>query len=62
MALTDINFQEGESQDFILERPVGTLFAPIDILIEDSGSQYLVLETPLITPGGGGGNIFIMSE
>lgn len=55
MALTDINFQQGEGQDFILERTPGTQYAPVDIMIEPSGSQYLVVETPLITGGGGGG-------
>jgi hypothetical protein len=33
-----------------------------DILIEASATEILVLETPLIVDGGGGGNIFIMSE
>jgi hypothetical protein len=61
MALTDVNYQEGEGMDFICEIPVGTSNPPQDILLEDSGSQYLLMETPLVT-GGGGGNIFIMSE
>ena len=60
MALTDINFQEGEGQDFILELPTGTLHSPTDILIESSGGQFLLLETPIVT--GGGSSIFIMSE
>jgi len=62
MALTDINFQEGEGQDFITELP-SVLYAGIldDVLVESSGTQYLVLETPEIV-GGSGGNIFIMSE
>lgn len=61
MALTDINFQTGESQDFIVELPVGTLYSPQDILVESSGGQFLVMELTF-TGGGGGGNIFIMSE
>ena len=59
MALTDINFQTGEGQDFIVEIPTGTLFSPVDILFEPSSGQYLVMELVLT---GGGGNIFIMSE
>ncbi|MDD5165171.1 MAG: hypothetical protein PHG25_01355 [Candidatus Pacebacteria bacterium] len=61
MALTDINFQEGDGQDFTLEVPTGISNPALDILVESSGAQYLLMETPLIT-GGGGGNIFIMSE
>ncbi len=58
MALTDINFQEGEGQDFITEFPsVGYVGAMSDIVVESNGSQYPVLEIPA-----GGGNIFIMSE
>lgn len=60
MALTDIHFQEAEAQDFIVEVPLGTLESPIDILFEPSSPQYLVME--LTFTGGGGGNIFIMSE
>lgn len=63
MALTDVNFQEGEGMDFIAEIPAGTSNPPEDIMMESSGSQYLLMETPLIVnQGGGGGNIFIMSE
>lgn len=58
MALTDVNFQEGEVQDFILEIPSVVYVGDIDdILIEPSGSQSLILEVPV-----DGGNIFIMSE
>lgn len=60
MALTDINFQEGDRMDFINEIPVGTLYAPVDILVENDNTRYLLLETP--TADGGGGSIFIMSE
>lgn len=62
MALTDIDFNEGEGGDFIMERPVGTLNAPLDIVTETSGSQFLVLETPLIASGNGDGDIFIMND
>lgn len=63
MALTDIHFQEGDRQDFLLEVPAGILGTPTDILVEGGSNRYLVLEAPLIVDqGGGGGNIFIMSE
>lgn len=61
MALTDINFQEGEPMDFVAEiPPLGVLNAPDDIIIESEGPQYLLAEIPAAE--GGGGNIFIMSE
>ncbi len=61
MALNDVNFQEGEGQDFILELP-GVIYSGSvnDILVESGSTQYVLLEIPEIT--GGGGNIFIMSE
>lgn len=59
MALTDINFQEAEHQNFIVEIPTGVLNSPIDIIFESESTQYLVLE---VTAPVGGGNIFIMSE
>lgn len=64
MALNDIQFQEGDRQDMMLEISTGVDTIPTDILIENSGTQYLLVETPLIVDqgGGGGGNIFIMSE
>lgn len=58
MALTDVNFQEGDGQDFILELPavmyVGTIS---DVLVESNSIGYPVVELPA-----GGGNVFIMSE
>jgi len=60
MALTDIDFNEAEGQDFIIETPVGTLNAPDDIVIEEGSPGYLLLETPLVT--GGGGDIFIIND
>lgn len=62
MALTDINFQEGEGQDFIVERTPATQYAPADIVSEADGSQYLVLETPLITGGGSGGGVYVFLD
>ena len=59
MALTDINFQQAEHQNFILEIDAGVLNAPIDILFESSGSQIMIME---VAPASSGGNIFIMSE
>ncbi len=59
MALTDINFQEAEGQDFVVEIVVGTLNVPNDILVETETNMYPVVEVPAAS---GGGNIFIMSE
>lgn len=47
MALTDIDFCEADGGDFLLERPVGTLNAPVDILTEAGGS-YVLLETEAV--------------
>ncbi len=59
MSLTDINFSEGEIQDFLLELPSEVNSDPLeDIVVESGGSQLLLLEIPEAT----GGNIFIMSE
>ncbi|MCX6703565.1 MAG: hypothetical protein NTV02_02675 [Candidatus Zambryskibacteria bacterium] len=61
MAITDIVAQSGDAQDFIVEIPAGNAaFVPADALVETDGS-ILCVEIPLVT-GGGGGNIFIMSE
>ncbi len=60
MALTDINFQPAEQQNFIIEIPTGILNAPVDIMFEPSSTQYLVMELTILSAGGG--NIFIMSE
>jgi len=60
MAILDILAQSGDSQDFIVEIPVGNgAYLPSDILLESDGS-ILCNEVPPVT--GGGGNIFIMSE
>lgn len=61
MAILDILAQSGDAQDFIVEIPTGNgAYLPSDILVE-TDSTFLCSETPLVT-GGGGGNIFIMSE
>lgn len=58
MALSDVQFQEGEKQDFIVELPVASYSGAFtDVLIEPASTQYLLLEAPA-----SGGNIFIMSE
>ncbi len=59
MALTDVNFQEGDGQNFIVEIPQGTLNSPLDILVETNGT-LLLLEAPLVT--GGAGDVFIMLD
>lgn len=59
MALSDINFQEQEYQDFLLEIPLGVLGEPQDVLFENNEQQTIVME---INPISTGGNIFIMSE
>lgn len=64
MAITDILGQSGDVQDFILELPAGNAtYTPDDTLVEPNGA-IICTETPLIVDqgGGGGGNIFIMSE
>lgn len=60
MALTDIDFSEGEGQDFIVELPSGTLETPSDILVESESDAYVLLETP--EGAGGGDEIFILSD
>lgn len=61
MAINDIVAQAGDTQDFVLELPVGNgAYLPNDILVETDGAIGMN-EIPLVT-GGGGGNIFIMSE
>lgn len=60
MALSDIDFSEGEGQDFIVELPAGILNTPSDILVETDSDRFPVLETPLVT--GGGDEIFIMND
>jgi hypothetical protein len=60
MALTDINFQEGEGQDFLVEFPSVAYSGSVeDIAIEPEAPEAFLFEIP---EKSGGGNIFIMSE
>lgn len=60
MALDDINFQEGEGQDFIVEVPTAVYSGALsDINVEANGSQVLLSEIPAVA---GGSNIFVMSD
>ncbi len=60
MAITDILAPVGDTQDFIIEIPVGnSSYTPNDVLVETSGS-LVCSEIPEVVNGGG--NIFIMSE
>lgn len=62
MASIDIVAQKGDGQDFILEIPAGnSSYTPSDILLGEGGVP-LLSEIPVVVAGGGGGNIFIMSE
>jgi hypothetical protein len=62
MAFIDIVAQTGDGQDFIVEIPVGNaLYTPSDVLL-GTGGVPLLTEIPVVVAGGGGGNIFIMSE
>jgi len=59
MAVTDINFNEGEGQDFIVEIAAGALNPAVDFLIETLSTGYPVVE--IETPASGG-DIFIINE
>ncbi len=63
MAITDILAQSGDGQDFIVEIPAGNAgYVPNDVLLGSNGA-FLCSEIPVVVnEGGGGGNIFIMSE
>ena len=61
MALTDIDFAVGDNQNFLVELPVGTLNAPVDIVIEEGSDRYPILETPVVE-GNGDGDIFIIND
>lgn len=60
MALTDINFSEGESQDYILSLARGNIGTLSSIETETSSSQFPVEE--LTADVGGGGDIFIIND
>lgn len=59
MALTDINFNEGEGQDFSLLMNRGNGGVLTDVVVEPSGSQFPVEE---LTAETGGGDIFIIND
>lgn len=61
MAITDIDFCEGDNQNFLVEVPLGTLNAPADVLAEGGGVQCFTVEVPEPT-GGGDGDIFIIND
>jgi hypothetical protein len=61
MASLDILASIGDSQDFILEIPIGnSSYTPDDVLLGSSGVPFCS-EIPTVVSGGVG-NIFIMSE
>ncbi len=61
MAINDILAQSGDYQDFIVEIPTGNVtYFPLDG-VSGENDAILCAEIPEVT-GGGGGNIFIMSE
>ncbi|MBP9710813.1 MAG: hypothetical protein KBD50_00900 [Candidatus Pacebacteria bacterium] len=60
MALTDVNFSEGEGQDFVVEVPSAVYTGTItDALFEPNSTQYPVNEIPAQE---GGSNVFIITE
>ena len=61
MAITDIDFSEGDNQNFLVELPLGALNAPADVLAEAGGVQCFAAEIPEPT-GGGDGDIFIIND
>lgn len=61
MALVDVNFSEGEGQDFIVEVPAGSYVGSLaDAVYTSDDAQYPVLEVP--AQEGEGGNVFIITE
>lgn len=61
MALSDINFNQGEGQDFIVEVPTATYTGSLnDVALEPSGGQFLLCEIPQVQ--GGGNTIFIIDD
>lgn len=57
MALTDVYFQEGEGQDFLVELPVAVYSGTLSDAVADSGSQYPTQEIPSSSS-----RIFVISE
>lgn len=54
MALSDVNFQEGEGRDYLVELPVGTLGTPNDILAGHD-PQATMVQLP-------DGDVFILAD
>lgn len=62
MALSDIVAPTGDGQDFVLEIQEGNAsYVPSDVLL-GVGGAFLCAEIPVVTPGNGGGNIFVISD
>lgn len=60
MALVDVNFSQGEGQDFLVEVPSAVYSGTLtDALVEPGSTQYLVNEIPAQE---GGSNVFIITE
>lgn len=60
MALDDVNFSEGDGQDFIVEIPTAVYSGSLaDIALESSSSQYFICEIPQAQ---GGNTIFIIDD
>ncbi len=59
MALTDVNFSEGEGQDFIVEVPSAVHNGSFTDVVYPNDAQYLVSEIPAQE---GGGDVFIITE
>lgn len=59
MALTDVNFSEGEGQDFLVEIPAAVHNGSVADVVYPSDAQYLVNEIPAQE---GGGDVFIITE
>ncbi len=63
MASLDILAESGDGQSFVVEIPIGNAsYVPNDILLQSSGALLCVEVPAVVNEGGGGGNIFIMSE
>ncbi len=59
MALTDIDFSEGDNQNFLVEIPLGAVNATTDILTEPESAQYPLLEIQSVATEG---DIFIIND
>ncbi len=59
MALTDIDFSEGDKQGFLVEVDLGTLSSPVDVLSEPGSVMYPLVEVDGATSEG---DIFIIND